>query len=66
MTRNITITAKSITNMVMGNNNGGNNFYSENTISSTTIAPLVVDAKILVDQTQDRMWQALEGGSVYD
>ena len=66
MTRNITVTAKSITNMVMGNNNGGNNFYSENTISSTTIAPLVVDAKILVDQTQDRMWQALEGRYLYD
>src|SRR5919197_1004992 len=56
------ITAKSITNMVIGNNKGDNS-YSDNTISSSTaaIAPLIVDAKTLVAQTQDRMWKALEG-----
>jgi hypothetical protein len=61
------ITAKSITNMVMGNNKGDNS-YSENTISSSTeaISPLIVDAKTLVTQTQDRMWKALEGRYLYD
>jgi adenylate cyclase len=59
---------KSITNMVMDNNRGDNNSYSENTISSSTeaISPLVVDAKTLVTQTQDRMWKALEGQYLYD
>ena len=60
------IISKSITNMIMGNNKGDNS-YSENTISSTTtIAPLIVDAKTLVAQTQDRMWKALEGRYLYD
>src|ERR671931_860709 len=61
------ITAKSITNMVIGNNKGDNS-YSDNTISSSTaaIAPLIVDAKTLVAQTQDRMWKALEGRYLYD
>ena len=61
------IPAKSITNMVMGNNKGDNS-YSENTLSSSTeaISPLVVDAKTLVTQTQDRMWKALEGRYLYD
>ena len=59
---------KSITNMVMDNNRGDNNSYSENIISSSTeaISPLVVDAKTLVTQTQDRMWKALEGQYLYD
>src|SRR5918912_2165790 len=58
---------KFITNMVMDNNRGDNS-YSENTISSPTeaISPLVVDAKTLVTQTQDRMWKALEGQYLYD
>jgi adenylate cyclase len=61
------IISKSITNMIMGNNKGDNNSYSENTISSsTTIAPLIVDAKTLVAQTQQRMWKALEGRYLYD
>src|SRR5215212_1272639 len=61
------ITTKSITNMIMGSNKEDNP-YSGNTISSssTTIAPLVVDAKTLVAQTQDRMWKALEGRHLYD
>jgi len=61
------IIAKSITNMIMGNNKRDNP-YSENTISSssTTIAPLIVDAKTLVDQTQDRMRKALEDRYLYD
>src|SRR6188472_805964 len=48
--------------MIMGNNKEDNS-YSENTIS---IAPIVVDAKTLVSQTQDRMWKALEGNYLYD
>jgi adenylate cyclase len=62
------IPAKSITNMIMGDNKGDSNQHSENTISSsiTPIAPLVVDAKTLVSQTQDRMWKALEGRYLYD
>src|SRR5918912_348972 len=58
---------KFITNMVMDNNRGDNS-YSENTISSSTeaISHLVVDAKTLVTQTQDRMWKALEGNYLYD
>jgi adenylate cyclase len=65
--KNHNITAKPITNMLMDNNKGGNNFYSENTISSTTaLAPLVVDVKTLVHQTQDRMWKAFEGQYLYD
>jgi adenylate cyclase len=61
------IPAKSITNMVVGNNKGDNS-YSENTISSSTeaISPLVIDTKTLVTQTQDRMWKALEGRYLYD
>jgi adenylate cyclase len=61
------ITAKSITNMIMGNNKGDKP-HSENTISSSTaaIAPLVVDAQTLVSQTQNRMWKALEGNYLYD
>jgi adenylate cyclase len=56
--------------MVMGNNNGDNNSYSENTISSSSstaaTAPIIVDAKTLVDQTQDRMRKALEDRYLYD
>jgi adenylate cyclase len=48
--------------MIMGNNKEDNS-YSENTIS---IAPIVVDAKTMVAQTQDRMWKALEGNYIYD
>jgi len=48
--------------MIMGNNKEDNS-YSENTIS---IAPIVVDTKTLVAQTQDRMWKALEGNYLYD
>jgi adenylate cyclase len=61
------IIAKSITNMIMGNNKGDKP-HSENTISSSTaaIAPLVVDAQTLVSQTQNRMWKALEGNYLYD
>jgi class 3 adenylate cyclase len=62
------IISKSITNMIMGNNKGDNNSYSENTISSSTeaTAPLIVDAQTLVARTQDRMWKALEGRYLYD
>ena len=51
----------------MGNNKGDTS-YSENTISSSTSAndSLIVDAKTLVAQTQDRMWKALEGQYLYD
>ncbi len=51
----------------MGNNKGDTS-YSENTISSSTSAndSLIVDAKTLVAQTQDRMWKALEGRYLYD
>ncbi len=51
--------AKSIANMVIGNNRGDNSYY-DNTMPSSTapIAPLVIDAKTLVAQTQDRMWKA--------
>ena len=58
---------KSITNMIMGNNKGDTS-YSENTISSSTSAndSLIVDAKTLITQTQDRMWKALLGRYQYD
>jgi class 3 adenylate cyclase len=61
------ISAKSIANMIMGDNERDNH-YSENTISSSSaIAPLeIVDAKTLVSQTQDRMWKALKGNYLYD
>jgi adenylate cyclase len=58
-----TTTAKSITNMIMGNN------HSKNTSSSSSLATIeekVVDAETLVSQTQDRMWKALEGQYRYD
>jgi adenylate cyclase len=60
-------TAKSIVNMIMGDNNQ----YSENaaTLSSPkpVIAPLeIVDAQTLVARTQDRMWKALEDKYLYD
>ena len=51
----------------MGNTNADNNSYSENTVSSSsTIAPLIVEAQTLVAQTQERMWKALEGNYLYD
>ena len=52
----------------MANNNGDNNSYSKNTTSSSTeaIAALIVDAKTLVTQTQDRVRKALEGHYRYD
>ena len=60
-------TAKSITDMVIGNNRGDNSYYGNTMPSSTApIAPLVVDTKTLVAQTQDRMWKALEGRYLYD
>ena len=51
--------AKSIPNMVIGNDRGDNSYY-DNTMPSSTapIAPLVIDAKTLVAQTQDIMWKA--------
>jgi class 3 adenylate cyclase len=60
-------TAKSIVNMIMGDNNQ----YSENAAISSSptpvVAPLeIVDAQTLVDRTQDRMWKALEGKYLYD
>jgi class 3 adenylate cyclase len=64
------ITAKSITNMIMGTSNNGNNAYFRNKIfssSSSAIAPLeIVDTQTLVTQTQNRMWNALEGRYLYD
>ena len=53
--------------MIMGDNKEDNS-YSENAISSSTAAsaPIVVDAKMLVAQTQDRTWKALEGNYLYD
>lgn len=55
-------TAKSIANRVTGNDRGDNSYYGNPIPSSTApIAPLVVDVKTLVAQTQDRMWKTLEG-----
>jgi hypothetical protein len=59
----------SIPNFIMGNNSHNN--YSNNSNvspSPTTISPIeiVVDAKTLVAQTQDRMLKALEGNYLYD
>ena len=59
-------TAKSIVNMMMGDNQ-----HSENTATSSSptpvIAPLeIVDTQTLVARTQDRMWKALEGKYLYD
>ena len=59
-------TAKSIVNMIMGDN-----LHSENAATSSSptpvIAPLeIVDAQTLVARTQDRMWKALEGKYLYD
>jgi class 3 adenylate cyclase len=59
---------KSIANMIMGRNNGNNN-YPKNLISpstSTTIPLEVVDTQTLVAKTQDRMLKALEGQYLYD
>jgi adenylate cyclase len=62
------IATKSIANMIMGRNNGNNN-YSKNLISPSTSATIpieVVDTQTLVAKTQDRMLKALEGQYLYD
>src|SRR5204862_7731302 len=60
---------KSIPNFIMGNNSHNNYSNTSNVSPSpTTISPIeiVVDAKTLVAQTQDRMLKALEGNYLYD
>jgi class 3 adenylate cyclase len=53
--------------MVICNNNRDNPFYDNTTTSSTSANDsFIVDAKMLVAQTQDRMQKALEGRYLYD
>jgi class 3 adenylate cyclase len=59
---------KSIANMIMGRNNGNNN-YPKNLISPSTSATIpleVIDTQTLVAKTRDRMLKALEGQYLYD
>jgi hypothetical protein len=54
--------------MIMGRNNGNNN-YSKNLISPSTSATIpleVVDTQTLVAKTRDRMLKAIEGQYLYD